>query len=184
MPPNITIVRGGVRLPASSPRQDRDKFLKLLRYVDPDADHGFGFEGVFLRPGALVTDADLHPGPEYPAIPILLEHMRGPVYGIPGRQRADSVYILWRYEPDTARWSELGRASSPSWEWAIELRPLALRALREARGGAVTVISEDLPAIAGRIATALDAELRRLEPLARRKVVGVLHDQFAARLCA
>lgn len=182
---STSIIRGGIRLPSSSPRRSSEKFAKLLKFVDPDAEHGFGFEGTFLRPGATVTDAQLRPTLEYPATPVLLEHMRGVAYGPPGRRRSDSVYILWRYEPETNSWSELGRASSASWTWALELRPLALRALREARGGGVLVMpAPDLPAIAGRIAGALDRELRPLEAHDRIKVIGVLHDQFAARLCA
>lgn len=173
------IVRGGITLPCSSPRKARDKFAKLLCRVDPDAQQGFGFEGVFFRPGATVTDAELHPGPEYPEIPILLEYMRGPAYGIAGHQRTDGVYILWRYD---GLWRELGRASSFAWEWALDLRPLALRALREARARQVEIMP-DLPAIAGRIAGLLEQELRNLEAQHRQKVLGVVHDQLAARLC-
>jgi hypothetical protein len=183
MPAKVTIVRGGVRLPCSSARSCREKFLKVLSYVDPDAEHGFGFEGAFFRPGAALTDAELRPTLDYPLTPIALEYMRGPAYGIPGHKRTDSIYILWRYDRENNSWRELGRASSFSWEWAAELRPIAVRALREARGGNLEVMP-DLPAIAGRIALFLDGELRRLEPPHRKKVLGVLHDQFAARMCA
>jgi hypothetical protein len=177
------VVRGGVRLPCSSPRNVREKFVKLLSYVDPDAEHGFGFEGAFFRPGEIVTDAELHPTDAYPQIPVALEYMRGPAYGIPGHKRSDSIYILWRYDDAIAEWRELGRAVSFAWEWAIELRPIAVRALREARGGNLELMP-DLPAIAGRIALFLDGELKSLEAPHRRKVLGVLHDTFAARLCA
>jgi hypothetical protein len=170
------VTRGGVRLPCSSARTCREKFIKLLTDVDPDAEHGFGFEGKFYRPGAVLTDAEL-------VSPIALEYMRGPAYGIPGRRRSDSIYILWRYEDATGAWRELGRAVSFSWEWAAELRPLAVRALREARGGHMEIMP-DLFAIAGRIALVLDRELKSLDPPHRHKVLGVLHDQFAARLCA
>jgi hypothetical protein len=177
------ILRGGVRLPCSSPRRCREKFAKLLAYVDPHADHAFGFEGTFLRPGATVTDAQLRPTPAYPETPILLEYTRGPAYGIRGHQRSDSIYILWRYDHKVDEWRELGRSISFAWEWALELRPLAVRALREARGSQLEIMP-DLPAIAGRIAGFLDRELRSLEDAHRAKILGVLHDQFAARLCA
>lgn len=177
------IVRGGVRLPSSGPRKSRDKFIKLLRDVDPDAEHGFGFNGAFLRPGAVVTDAELRPDDAYPAIPILLEHMQcAPAFATGGVKRLDSLYILWRYDEASGGWRELGRSSSASWQWALDMRPLALRALQEARGGAVAVILPDLPAIARRIATALDAELKGLEDGQRVKVIGVVHDELAARL--
>lgn len=177
-----TIVRGGIALPCSSPRKSPDKFMKLLRHVDPDADHGFGFEGVFLRPGSTVTWAELRPTLEFPATPIVLEHGRAPATGPAGHRRAASLYILWRYQGNA--WHELGRAASMSWHWAMELRPLALRALQEARGGLVLAARADLPAIATRIAVAIDSELRALDAPERRKVIGVIHDQFAARIVA
>lgn len=177
------IVRGGVTLPCSSPRNSREKFAKLLSHVDPDGEHAFGFEGKFFRPGATVTDAELHPTAAYPETPILLEYMRGAAYGIPGRRRTDSIYILWRYDREANLWRELGRAVSFAWEWAAELRPLAVRALREARQGLVEVMP-DFVAIAARIAMFLDRELKSLETPHRNRILGVLHDQFAARLCA
>lgn len=182
MDPNV-VVRGGVRLPCSSPRNAREKFCKLLSYVDPEAEHAFGFEGCFLRPGATVTEAELRPSREFPVDPILLEYVKGPAYGPAGRRRSDSIYILWRYDRENDTWRELGRAVSHAWEWAMELRPLAVRALREARGGQLQLV-QDLPAITQRIAVLLDRELKRLEPPERRKVLGVLHDQFAMRMCA
>jgi hypothetical protein len=181
--PDEPVVRGGVRLPCTSARTCREKYVKLLSYVDPEAEHGFGFEGKFYRAGSVLTDAELRPTLDYPETPIALEYLRGPAYGIPGRRRSDSVYILWRYEDDTNTWRELGRAVSSAWEWAADLRPIAVRALKEARAGNLEVMP-DLPAIAGRIAVFLDHELKRLEPPHRMKVLGVLHDQFAARLCA
>jgi hypothetical protein len=183
MPPEDTIVRGGVRLPASAPRNIREKYLKLLSSVDAEAEHAFGFEGKFFRPGTVLTDAELRPTDAFPLMPIVLEFFRGPAYGIPGHRRSDYVYILWRYDDDTNAWRELGRAASCAWEWAVELRPIAVRALREARGANLEIMP-DFPAIAGRIALFLDAELKPLEPLHRIKVLGVLHDAFAARLCA
>jgi hypothetical protein len=180
---NNVVVRGGVKLPCSSARTSREKFVKLLSSVDPEAEHGFGFEGAFYRPGATLTDAELRPTDAFPVVPIALEYMRGPAYGIPGRKRSDSIYILWRYDDHSNSWRELGRAISFAWEWAVELRPIAVRALREARGGNLEVMP-DLPAIAGRIASFLDGELKPLERSHRMKVLGVLHDTFAARLCA
>lgn len=175
------LVRGGVRLPCSSPRGAREKFAKLLSYVDPDGEHGFGFEGKFVKPGQVLTDAELQPAPEFPAIPVLLEFMKGPAYGLPGHRRCDQVYILWRLSEDRA-WKELGRAVSTSWEWALELRPLAVRALREARGGPLVRVLPDLGIAAARISKMLTRELQALEDTERHKLIGVLHDEFAVRL--
>jgi hypothetical protein len=182
MPSEITVVRGGLRLPCSSPRTCRDKFAKLLSHVDPEAEHGFGFEGKFYRPGTTLTDAEIRPGPEYPAIPIVLEFMTGAVHGIAGHRRAESIYILWRYDPLIDNWREIGRAVSFSWEWAVVLRPLAVQAMRDARGGNLELMP-DFPAIAGRIASFLDSELKSVEAEHRLKLLGVLHDQFGTRLC-
>lgn len=176
------LVRGGIKLPCSSPRNSKSSFAKLLSRVDPEATHGFGFEGTLWRPGATLTDAEIRPGPEYPEIPIVLEYTPGPVYGIPGRRRRDSIYILWRYERDCDAWSELARAASVAWEWAIDLRPIAVRALREAHGTAIAVVDE-LPAVSRRIATFLDLEMQRLEQRDRQRLLAVLHDEFASRFC-
>jgi hypothetical protein len=64
------------------------------------------------------------------------------------------------------------------------LRPIALRALQEARGTALAVIAPDVPAIAKRIGAVLENELRVLEPPDRKKVMSVLHDEIAVRLSA
>lgn len=178
-------LRGGVRLPSSSAPRERDSFLKLLSYVDPEAEHGFGFEGVLLRPGSVVNPSELRPDNRWPETPIVLEYARGAAFGPPGRRRREQIYILWRYDMETGAWRELGRSISESWEWALDLRPLAVRALKEARSrSGVIEITADLPAIAARIATFLDGELKPLEARDRARVVGVLHDQFAKRLIA
>jgi hypothetical protein len=176
--------RSSIRLPCSSGRA-RHAYLKLLARVDPDAQNGFGFEGSLLRPGAWATSAELRPSAEYPEIPVLLEYSSVAAHGIPGRRRADSLYVLWRWEPRTHQWRELGRAVSVAWEWAVELRPLALRALAEARGSSnIIEIPPDFAAIASEIAGFLDERLRILPARDRARLLAVLHDQFAMRRCA
>jgi len=167
------------RLPSSG--RGRHAYLKLLSRVDPDAQNGFGFEGSLLRPGAWASAAELRPSADYPPIPVLLEYTSGAVRGVAGHRRADSLYVLWRWEP--GRWRELGRASSLAWEWALDLRPLAIRALAEARGDLpIVVMAPDFAAIAIEISGFLDEHLRILSPGDRIRLLGVLHDQFAARL--
>lgn len=172
----------GIALPRSSPRKAKDCYVKLLRHVDPAAEHGFGFEGTFYRAGKTVTPAELRPTEDYPEIPIVLEAIPGEAHGPPGRRRRDQIYILWRYDRDRNDWCEIGRAMSESWSWAIELRPLAVRALKEAHCSRAIETEADLPAIASRIAETLDHELERLEAADRQRVIAVLHDQFAVRL--
>jgi hypothetical protein len=180
--PSDVIVRGGVRLPRSSPRNCRT-FLKLLSNVDPEASTGFGFEGILLHPGSTVSEAELRPSDDYPVNAVVLEYAEIPSTGHRGHNRKDQLYILWRFDRDRNLWIELGRSRSVSWEWALDLRPLAIRALREAR----ILVPEIMPnvyEIALRISGVLDLELKRLEPSDQRKVLGVLHDQFACRRCA
>lgn len=178
--PPEQIVRG-IKLPCSSARASKQSFAKLLSRVDPEAYNGFGFEGIILRPGRTFTEAELRP-PDFPSTPILLEYV-GPSGPKRGHNRNAQLYILWRYEQELRQWVELGRARSVSWEWALDLRPLAVRALREARGSEMQVLP-NLVMIAGRIAVFLDTELQPLERSDRERVLAVLHDEFASRIVA
>lgn len=172
------VVRG-IRLPRTSGRTAGNSFAKLLNYVDPEASTGFGFEGKIFRPGATVTEAQLW-SEGYPATPILLEYAApGPSYGR-GHNRNQQLYVLWKWDREAHEWVELGRARSVSWEWAIDLRPLAIRALAESRAG--FTVMPNLVMIAARISGFLDGELKPLEIPDRQRILAVLHDQFAGRL--
>ena len=177
---SVEVVRGGVRLPRSSARNCRDGFLKLLLRVDPDAEHGFGFEGKILRPGTVVTDAQLHPTGEYPETPIVLECAPEPAR-IRGGHHAnrEQVYVLWRLDVARNEWAEIGRSRALSWEWAVDLRPLAMRALAQR-----AVVMPDLLAVERRIAEALRRELDGLEPPQLCRVLAIMHDQLAQRVAA
>lgn len=170
-----------IRLPRTSPRSERDTFCKLLSAVDPEAVHGFGFEGKFLRAGSLVAAEDLRPDANFPKIPIILEYATVPGEGAVSRRRKAQLYILWRLDWETLAWGELGRSSSESWTWALDLRPLAARTLAEARGACERGHPPDLAQITRRIALFLDCELKPLRSEDRVRVVGILHDQLAAR---
>lgn len=176
-------MRGDIRLPAGGGR--RGSFLKLLWRVDAHANNGFGFEGSLLRPGAWVRFAELRPSLKYPELPVLLEYSLGPAHGIAGHRRCDNVCVLWRWNSAEQSWRELGRAMSASWEWALDLRPLAIRALAEARHGVAEPVEAgpDLPAIAARLSGLLDEHLEILSETDRARVVCFLHDEFARRSC-
>lgn len=171
------MISAAVAIPRSSPRAARGCFTKLLYSVDPDATHGFGFHGTLLRPGARLTVEALRPTPEYPEIPLLLEYGSVPV---PGDRLWAQLYILWRFEVQTHSWRELARTTATAWEWAYELRPIAVRAL--ARVAISTPL--DHAAIAGRLSVLLDVELGALAPADRVRVLSVLHDELAGRVCA
>jgi hypothetical protein len=168
-----------IRLPAGSGVRSRKAYLKLLARVDPDAENGFGFEGSLLRPGAWVTRAELRPAPNYPEIPVLLEYSMAPSHASGAGRRSDGLYVLWRWSGDANDWRELGRSCSAAWEWALDLRPLAIRALAQE-----SAIQCDMGLIAREITTFLDAKLHILAPPDRVRLLGILHDQFASRLSA
>jgi hypothetical protein len=170
-----------IRLPPGSAGRSKQAYIKLLSRVDPDAQNGFGYEGLFLHIGSWVSSAPLRPTSAYPEIPVLLEHGLMPARGIIGHRRSDSLYVLWRWETAAREWRELGRAVAESWEWAIELRPLAIRALAQEKAAEC---APDLPALASEINTFLDSRLKILKPPDRARLLGILHDQFASRLSA
>lgn len=174
------VVRGGVRIPRSSPRSCQTSYAKILRRVDADAGNAMGFEGDFVRPGAVVTDAQLWPDEQAPRIPIVLECASVPGQGHKtGHNRRDWLYILWRYSPERYEWTEIGRAISMCWDWAVVLRPLAVRALRESLPR--VEISVNFVEIDRRIAAMIDAELSGLEIVHQHQVLGILHHHLACR---
>jgi hypothetical protein len=177
--------RRTIQLPQTSGvGRRRDAYLKLLSRINSTPRSGFAFEGCFFKCGARVEFAELRPSTDYPEIPVLLEHSRGAAVGIPGNRRAPSLYVLWRWKPEIQQFSEMGRATSFSWEWTYDLAPLAMRVLAEARGAAPPECEADLPAIAIEISAFLDKRLAILKPADRERLLGILHDHFAARFCA
>jgi len=148
--------------------------------VDPDAGHAFGFEGKIVKPGSVVTDAQLWPTDQAPRIPIVLECASVPGQGKRGHNRRDWLYILWRYHRDEHEWTEIGRSFSVSWEWACELRPLAVRAIRES--SSAPTLSLNFIEVQKRIRAMLDQELKGLEHPQRGQVLSILHDQLACRV--
>jgi hypothetical protein len=170
-----------VKIPRTSARVSQGIFAKLLTRVDPDAQSGFGFEGTVLRPGDELPLQALWPTPEHPKIPILLE-CAGAVSPKRGHGRRDQEdrYILWRFLAGRHEWQEIGRSSSTSWTWAIDLRPLAIRALEESRGKEVVVFVGLEQALA-RSRAAMDQELKQLAPPDRVRYLAGLHDEAAFR---
>jgi len=147
--------------------------------VDAEAECGFGFEGRLMRPGITVTDAELRPTAEYPETPVLLEYAQVAAQAHRGHNRRESLYVLWRFDAEGNRWHELGRAYAQSWECALELRAIAVRALRPR-----VDVMPDLTAIEARIRAALAGELAQIEPGYRGQVLAIIHDQLAAGMGA
>lgn len=93
--------------------------------------------------------------------------------------------MLWRWNPRERAWDELGRSMSSAWEWALDMRPLALRVLAEARGGTTkeTPPAADLSVVASKLSGFLEEELSMLAEADRARLLGVVHDEFARRFC-
>ena len=169
-----------VRLPSSGKRNDRNAFLKLLYRVRARSMTAWDWEGVILRPGRTVQEAELHPAPHYPADPILIEWVTSPLSrGRPGGGRA--LHILWRYE--SGEWRQLGSVEGRGCDgsWALHLAPLAISALQE-QGANLPAVLANLPKIQLQIATYLDRVLDPLEDCDRAHVLTVVHDELAARI--
>lgn len=115
-------------------------------------------------------------------VPVLLE-CAGPLSGKAERghrrQQQDNLFILWKFDPVINEWRELGRSHSDSWTWAIDLRPLAIRALEESRGHQVEV-SEGFDDAINRIRAWLKDELSKLPEPDRGRAIAILHDELAA----
>ncbi len=118
-------------------------------------------------------EAELRPTVDYPEIPLLLE-CAGIAKPGRGHNKSEYLYILWQFRGDG--WIELGRARSSTWDWAVDLAPLAWRAIED------QLDAPDLAAIGRRIHDYLESELERVEAGDRNRVAGLIHDEFAARL--
>ena|SRR5579872_3669870 len=142
-----------IRLPRScGPKANGIISCEVLFRVEPGASAGLGFHGKFMKPGATVPESSLRPSPEFPPTPVVLEFA-----GRCGHE-TESLHVLWLLRD--RQWFELGRAQSKSWEWAIDLRPIAVRALaQQADPGRVDILT-----LVGRLNAALDFILSALDP--------------------
>lgn len=117
-----------VRIPRTAARRTEQCWARLLCRVDADKLTPMAFDGKLMRCGAIVPESELRPDPEYPAVPILLEHAGIAVPGW-GHRRSEQLYVLWRYERDRAERREIARATAADTSWAESLAPVAARAL-------------------------------------------------------
>jgi hypothetical protein len=167
-----------IRLPRSGSRKEPNTFLKLLHRVDPGLEHsGFGFHGIYFKNGAIVPEGALRPTADYPPNAIVLECC--------GRVGSDGEieYRLWRLE--MRQWIEIARARSRSWEWAIDLRPIAVKALAS-QGYPLErrIDPAQLARASSRISGMIDSELAGLDPDVGESVLAIVHDALASRLAA
>jgi hypothetical protein len=161
-----------VRIPRTASLRGAIAYSKLLRTVEPDAVWGgWRFDGMLLRPGSLIPEADLWPAAGYPQIPLLLECAG------PERHRREYLYILWRYDPGSGEFREVARTASENRDWTLDLGPITKRVIDPPRPVAV-----DPEAVCRRLCTLLDDELGPLNRDARRVVLLAVYDQLAGRV--
>lgn len=176
MPAVATIAAGNRKLqvPCSSDRRHRGQvFVKILTAVELNGKFGFGFEGKLVQPGAWVQPEDL---PK----PLVALECAGPQGVWRKGQERDVLWILWKWEAEFERWTEVCRAQSPNWDWAETVRRPAWRALHPEAG--LYDIEERRKKLAaelmGAIATALKDESRDL----RLGVLSSVYQQISCDL--
>lgn len=167
-----------VTLPRTSRCADPGAFLKMLHHVEPDdagKGGGFGFEGVFMRPGAIVHESQLWPDRSFPAQPLVLESA--------GRlkETGECLFILWRLEG--RQWQEVGRMASKKGEWSSLLRPLAVLELSR-QGLPKKPKGVNLAALCDRATTWLERETAAMSPEDRNAFWAMHHDVCAGRIAA
>lgn len=168
-----------VKIPRMASRSEQFAYAKLLCKVDPRATDGLGFEGVLLRPGRTIEESELWPTPKYPKVPVLLEYAGKRIVEAYGESKAlrMGLYLIWRYERPA--WIQIARAHASGTEWAIQLRSVAISQIALSNGAAVDVLPS-LDAIAERVRH----EFESLEVRDRCRLIGLMHDYFAAQLVA
>src|SRR5579884_4120463 len=166
---------GQVRIPNSAPRGKTGVYAKLLRRVREVARSGFDWEGVFVKPGALVEESRLRPDDSFPLAPLVLE-CAGIVRPGRGHNRSEYLYILWQWDQPSGRWLELGRSRCVDWSWAFDLAPIAHRAIN--REG----FERQLAEIASRIDRYLTSELDGVAEERRWLVAAMVHEALARRI--
>jgi hypothetical protein len=175
-----------IHIPSSSTRSYTGvTFVKLLRRVDPRASNGFGFEGIFLRPGGFVEGEKLWPDESYPRVPVLLECAGNTGFASDGRKahgnsaRSEVLFVLWKFNLQSRDWIEVARAKSDSAAWACELAPIAGRVIQESLPKQEPVNPVE---IRKQIVSYLSGQLDLVSEDQRQELISVLHDEFACRL--
>jgi hypothetical protein len=138
------------------------------------------FEGKSFKPGALIDEAELWPTPEYPPTPVLLE-FAGKDHSGWGHRRSNSIWVLWKYDPARARWSELLKYTGQGTEWQDAFKRTAFR---EIARETPPVDAATAAAVSGRVLGVLDSELELLSAADRLLVMNYIYQEFSARAIA
>jgi hypothetical protein len=123
-------------------------------------------DGIPLKPGQVVPEASLWPGPDWPRIPHLIEIFASEQSSSGhGGSRID--VILWRYE--SYEWRQVCRLEGyDSSAWMVMMEPIITQSLNESRP---RVEPPDIHAIAERLAAPIAAELAALQSEEQREAL-------------
>jgi hypothetical protein len=170
-----------VRVPCSSTRKSQ-RWAILLTRVDAEVKFVSGYEGTPIRPGSLIPVNDLWPTAEHPRIPVMLEFAGHPhPFSGPRRRSQPDTRLLWRFDVEKLEWLELARVTALPGEWDFDFRPIALRAMAEARGNDLK-LRRGFDEVVLRVRRSLDTELEHLEEPQRARALVFLQDELLSRL--
>jgi len=160
-----------IQLPRSSSRLAQGyAHCRVLTSVSQKP-FGTGFEGQIYPAGAVVDRARL------PA-PLVVLECAGPVDPRRGHTRSPVLWILWEWTHE--RWRELGRSTAVNWEWTLDLRAPAARALHPDRElFDVLRVGRDL---AEGILEVIEGRLEGEREDLRRSCFSSLYDRLSARI--
>lgn len=109
-----------VRIPrsASDNRRREATYATLIRCVN-DWRAAIPFEGRLLRTGSRIEEAELRPGPDWPATPLLIEYA-GTDHSGCGHNRSNDIHVLWKFTD--GRWIEVETVISQGRGWWHHIR--------------------------------------------------------------
>jgi hypothetical protein len=153
---------------------------QLIRRIVQGRLGAFRFDGVFLKPGKIVSESSLWPAEDWPRLPHLIEIFPSSL-SKDGHGGSRIDVILWKYE--SGDWREVCRLDGyGSSEWMLEMEPIVTRSLNESR---VHVEPPDVRAIADELAAPILARLAQLETREQREALATeLHTRLMTMACA
>jgi hypothetical protein len=165
-----------VRLPRTANSQGIS-YAILINRICTQRTMGDAFEGRRFRPGATVAERELWPTGDQSETPLLLEYAGSDRSGS-GHKRSQHLYLLWQFSSSNHEWREIARASAEGLEWVDALRPIALRHLAAPEADPQLAAAN----ATSRVLMVLESELEVLDSADRRHLLGLLYEQFTARL--
>jgi hypothetical protein len=151
----------------------------LIRRIMHGRLGAFKFDGVFIKPGKLISEESLWPGPDWPRIPHLIEIFQSAEsHAGHGGSRID--VILWVYE--SAGWRAICRLDGCDSNWMKHVEPILARSLEQSR---IDVETSNFAAIAAELLTPVADHLATLEKREDREAFATeLYTRLMMIVCA